>query len=27
VRVEVRLAEPAEEPLEIPVDLVVRSQG
>ncbi|MFM8292394.1 MAG: hypothetical protein ACKOC4_11930 [Planctomycetia bacterium] len=27
VRVDVRLAEPAEEPLEIPVDLVVRSQG
>jgi hypothetical protein len=25
VRVEVRLAEPAEEPLEIPVDLLVRS--
>jgi hypothetical protein len=27
VRVEVRLAEPAEEPLEIPVDLVVRCPG
>ena len=27
VRVEVRLAEPAEEPLEIPVDLLVRSPG